>query len=136
MMRMNKKIFFGVLMLCFMSCTKAYIPDAEVRELAVTSDEYVFGTEASECVVPVFSNGTVQLAFLENDLDWVTLDRTQIAGDGSVVVKVAAIKNGVPRMATLILSLVGKELTDTVVVKQQGLSQSIECLDKYKVASG
>ena len=136
MMRMNKKIFFGVLMLCFMSCTKAYIPDAEVRELAVTSDEYVFGTEASECVVPVFSNGTVQLAFLENDLDWVTLDRTQIAGDGSVVVKVAANKNGVPRMATLILSLVGKELTDTVVVKQQGLSQSIECLDKYKVASG
>jgi hypothetical protein len=131
-----KKIFYIALTLGCLACSKDYIPDAEVRELAVIKDEYVFGTDASECVVPVFSNGTVQLSFLEEAQDWVTLDRKQITGDGSVAVKVAANKEGAPRMATLILSLVGKELKDTVVIKQQGHRQHIECLDMYKVVSG
>jgi hypothetical protein len=53
-----KKIFYIALTLGCLACSKDYIPDAEVRELAVIKDEYVFGTDASECVVPVFSIST------------------------------------------------------------------------------
>ena len=126
-MLMNRKLIYIIAALCAVACSKAYELDREIKELAAARDEYVIGMDGTDCVIPVFSNGLVNISLMDADSDWVGLEKTSLTGDGSVMVKVKDNKGGVPRMAAVLLSLDEKGLKDTVYIKQEGLPQSLSC---------
>ena len=126
-MLMNRKLIYIIAALCAVACSKAYELDREIKELSAARDEYVIGVDAADCIIPVFSNGVVNVSFMDGDVDWAELEKTSLTGDGSVMVKVKDNKGGVPRMAAVLLSLNEKGLKDTVYIKQEGLQQSLSC---------
>lgn len=126
-MLMNRKLIYIIAALCAVACSKAYELDREIKELAAARDEYVIGMDGADCVIPVFSNGLVNISLMDADSDWAGLEKTSLTGDGSVMVKVKDNKGGVPRMVAVLLSLEEKGLKDTVYIKQEGLPQSLSC---------
>lgn len=110
-----------------MACEKSYEMDYEIKELAVRDSVYVLGAKASECIIPVFASGTVNVEFIGGENGWATLETDVLQGDCSLLVKAADNTEGVPRMAAVLLTLEGKELRDTVLVKQEGQLQTLSC---------
>lgn len=110
-----------------MACEKSYEMDYEIKELAVRDSVYVLGAKASECIIPVFASGTVNVELIGGENGWATLETDVLQGDCSLLVKAADNTEGVPRMAEVLLTLEGKELRDTVLVKQEGQLQTLFC---------
>ena len=124
---MNKKLLYFAAILCCMACEKSYEMDYEIRELAVRDSVYMLGAKASECIIPVFASGTVNVELIGGENGWATLETDALQGDCSLLVKAADNTEGVPRMAAVLLTLEGKELRDTVLVKQEGQVQALSC---------
>lgn len=124
---MNKKLLYFAAILCCMACEKSYEMDYEIKELAVRDSVYMLGAKASECIIPVFASGTVNVELIGGENGWATLETDALQGDCSLLVKAADNTEGVPRMAAVLLTLEGKELRDTVLVKQEGQVQALSC---------
>ena len=110
-----------------MACEKSYNNEYEIQELAVRDSVMVFGTEASDCILPVFANGIVNVELMGQGNDWVSLESNVINGDGSLSVKVADNTDGLPRQASIRLALEGTGLQKIVYIKQEGKLQALAC---------
>lgn len=110
-----------------MACQKSYELEYEVKELAVRDTVCMLGAEASECIIPVFASGTVKVEIIGGENGWAALETDVLHGDGSLLVKAADNTQGVPRMASVLFTLEGQEIRDTVHVKQDGMLQSLTC---------
>ena len=126
-MHMKRKLLYICAVLCFMACEKSYNNEYEIQELAVRDSVMVFGTEASDCILPVFANGIVNVELMGQGNDWVSLESNVINGDGSLSVKVADNTDGLPRQASIRLALEGTGLQKIVYVKQEGKLQALAC---------
>ena len=72
-----------------MACEKSYEMDYEIKELAVRDSVYVLGAKASECIIPVFASGTVNVELIGGENGWATLETNVLQGDCSLLVKAA-----------------------------------------------
>jgi hypothetical protein len=98
----------------------------KVQELAFNLKKLdIASAEGEEIQIPVYSNGRVNVSFIEA-VDWAHLSIGSFEGDSELTVSLD--KNlGMRRMVKIALELEGTELKDTICVKQEGIQAYLEC---------
>ena len=107
----------------------------EVQELAFNLKKLdVASAEEGEIQIPVYTNGRVNVNFVE-PVDWAHLNTGSFEGDIQLTVSIDK-NTGMRRMAKLALELEGTELKDTICLKQEGIQAYLECSAPYVAISG
>ena len=107
----------------------------EVQELAFNLKKLdVASAEEGEIQIPVYTNGRVNVNFVE-PVDWAHLNTGSFEGDTQLTVSIDK-NTGMRRMAKLALELEGTELKDTICLKQEGIQAYLECSAPYVAISG
>lgn len=134
---MGKNLFYLLLTLCVISSCKSYMDEQTIDVVEFATDQTDLHLEdgGGIAVLKVYSNGTVSIATVEDDIDWLELSAREIQGDGELEIGVRP-NGGTLRMATLRLSLNGGESVIDVPLRQDGLPQYLVCADPYCIVDG
>ena len=134
----RKLIYFVAAIAVSASCDPYHGTEyREVHELAVDQRILEKGDGTSSTIVNVYSNGIVDVELMQKDVDWVQIDKTVIEGDGELTIDLYSNPDGAyRRMCSILLTLREHGLTDTIVVKQNGVVPYLSCPAPYVNADG
>ncbi len=134
---MGKKLLYLLSALCALASCRSF-NDAElvdVVEFATDKTDLLVEDGGGMVGLKIYSNGTVSVGTVEDDIDWLELSAREIRGDGELEIAVRP-NGGTIRMATLRLRLDGGDSVIDVPLRQEGLPQYLVCADPYCIIDG
>lgn len=134
---MGKKLLYLLSALC--ACASCHsFNDAElidVVEFATDKTELLVEDGGGMVGLKIFSNGTVSISTVGDEVDWVELSAREIHGDGELELAVRP-NGGTIRMATLRLDFNGGSSVLEIPLRQEGLPQYLACVNPYCIVDG
>jgi hypothetical protein len=119
----NSKSFLGcfIILTCLFSCKKDDAELARMSELGSVVPEYTVSAEAGTVDVKVLSNEKFKVS-IPDSIKWMSVSAETFQGDASFSVRYDQ-NTGFPRKGFISMYAAESGRYDTVVVKQQGVSQ-------------
>ncbi|MBQ7517985.1 MAG: BACON domain-containing protein, partial [Bacteroidales bacterium] len=121
-----KKIAYLIVFASLVSVACAKVDDSQagftVQELGLTDHEFVLDALAGHLTFSVYSNQTCTIEVPQEDQGWLRADIQKVFGDDMVIIDYTD-NEGFPRMSKVVVHGMQYDMRDTIVFKQQGLTQ-------------
>lgn len=125
--KMTKRLMLMLFVIsAFLGCKKNELLTRFSTDLALNANTVRLAATPASTKIQIFADGKWTVA-VKSGADWLTLDKTEGSGKGYLTATVPS-NEGNPARATEIY-ITGKNTTDTVVLQQLGLTQTLKFMD-------